>query len=110
MGWLFIHGYSRQDLIESRTKGWTNEKSGVECTVLKHCTRGNVLWTVNEIQYPTGETKRFIGCDLLQRSNAGWGYKGMEESMGPFYYTCPILYLVMVKEDKCNKKIGRAHV
>jgi hypothetical protein len=26
----------------------------------------------------------------------GWGYKSMDESMGPAYYTCPLSYLDMV--------------
>jgi len=42
--------------------------------------------------------ERWIQCDLLQysRSNDGWGYKDMEESMHPYFYSCPLGYLAKV--------------
>jgi hypothetical protein len=44
---------------------------------------------------------RFIGCHLLQRSVetrygrkvVSWGYKSMDESVHPYYYSCPLSYL-----------------
>lgn len=43
-------------------------------------------------------TERWIGCDLLEYSkrDEGWGYKDMDESMHPYYYSCPLSYLDMV--------------
>lgn len=87
MGWLFTQGASRKDIIERLTKNETGYPQ-----TLKHCTRGNILWSV--VENPNGE--RFIRCDKLQRGNGGWGYKDMAESMHPFYYTCPLGYLDMV--------------
>jgi hypothetical protein len=64
---------------------------------LKHCVRGNILWTVWEITHNDGKSKRFIGCDIIQfYGDNGWGYKDMEESSHPFYYSCPKSYLDMV--------------
>jgi hypothetical protein len=100
MGWLFTHGATRSDIIKSRIKTEENETRRYE--TLKHCLVGNVLWTVNRITVKeTGEEKLFIGCDLLRAQRGyGWGYKDMEESSHPFYYSCPLAYLEMVPE-KC---------
>lgn len=92
MGWLFMSGYSRNDVIRERTKSWSNERLTSVC--LKHALRGNVLWAVWEHQFKDGSTDRFIACDLLQRQKEyGWGYKDLEESMHPSYYTCPLSFL-----------------
>ncbi len=95
MGWFFMPGFSRQDLIRERTTSWFNDQLDAVC--LEHAVRGHVLWTVWEHRFKDGRIGgRFIGCDLMQRSQGGWGYKAMEESMGPCYYTCPLSFLEMV--------------
>ena len=113
MGWLFRSGYSRKDLIEDRIKDWEYSKPNgtlVKTTCLAHCYRGGnfsgVLWTVWERTFlkdgqQVDQPQRWIGCDLLQsRKNEGWGYKDMDESVHPFYYSCPIGYLAKVPLDK----------
>ena len=40
-----------------------------------------------------GESTYLIRCDLLEGSHNGWGYKGRDESMHPYYYSCPLEYL-----------------
>ncbi|MEW6542442.1 MAG: hypothetical protein AB1411_02400 [Nitrospirota bacterium] len=95
MGWLFTSGASRRDIIAERIKRWSND--GVEAVCLKHAVRGNVLWTVWEHRHEDGRTTRFIGCDLLQcKKDCGWGYKDMDESCHPYYFTCPLSFLDMV--------------
>lgn len=112
MGWLFTPDQTKKGMIAERTAGWSskdreNDKpSYIVCTCLKHCYRGNnfsgVLWTVWEVVRKNRETDavekidRFIGCDLLRYQDGMWGYKDMEESMGPCYYSCPLGYLDMV--------------
>lgn len=93
MGWLFTEGQTRAELIASRTRTWTNHS--VQAVCLTHAVRGNVLWTVWEHRYSDGRpAERFIGCDLLQcQRDYGWGYKDMEESMGLYYFTCPLSFL-----------------
>ena len=111
MGWLFKQGYSRRQLIAERTENW--EKSGdmlVKSVCLAHCYRGNlysgVLWAVWERTFTKeGQiicpTERWITCDLLRyQKDFGWGYKDMEESMHPYYYSCPLGYLEMVPVDQ----------
>ncbi|CDN89632.1 hypothetical protein [Hydrogenophaga intermedia] len=34
-----------------------------------------------------GQSLRYIRCDLLERSGGQWGYKSLDESMHPYYYT-----------------------
>lgn len=96
MGWDFRHGASKADVIKELTKPW--ERDGRTHRAIARAVRGNVLWTVNEHTDKTsGAATREIGCCLLRKERAyGWGYKGMCESMGPYYYTCPLLYLDMV--------------
>lgn len=94
MGWLTTEGQTRADLIHRRIVTWEGE--GHKSVCLAHAVRGNVLWTVREITKPDGTTVRYIGCDLMRPEKGyGWGYKDMEASSGPCYYTCPLSYLDM---------------
>jgi hypothetical protein len=113
MGWLFTYGTTRKGLIAERAANWerTAEDGMVAKSVcLAHCYRGGiysgVLWTVWERTFTkegqqVRPTERWITCDLLRyQQNYGWGYKDMEESMHPFYYSCPLGYLEMVPIDQ----------
>lgn len=96
MGWTFTRDTTRGDVIADRIAAWSNDTHTGR--TLRHCTKGNVLWTVREItDKRAGMTERYIGCDLLRCERGyGWGYKDMEESSGPYYYSCPLAYLEMV--------------
>lgn len=112
MGWLFKSGATRRGLIEERRKSWERQSGEmlVKSQCLAHCYRGcafsGVLWSVWERTFTkdgeeTQPTERWIQCDLLQyQRDYGWGYKDMEESMGPYYYSCPRKYLDMVPLDR----------
>lgn len=104
MGWLFTSGQTRAALIRRLTESQDNDSARYR--TLAHCTKGNVLWAVQEVvfkiakpQYDAGVPYRFIGCYLLaNQRGCGWGYKDMEESMHPYHYHCPLSYLDMVPE------------
>ena len=109
MGWLFKQGFTRRAMIGDRTNSWDHvaeDGTLVRSVCLAHCYRGGVwsgvLWTVWERTFSRGgqlakPVERWIGCDLLRyETNYGWGYKDMEESMGPIYYSCPLGYLDLV--------------
>jgi len=114
MGWLFSN-QTRSELISKLTRSEENDIRKRFC--LAHTTRGNVLWTVWEVTLTdegmedrvkrTGfstRSYRYIGCDLLaKRKYDGWGYKDMDESVAPYYYTCPISYLSMVQDVACQE-------
>jgi len=83
----------------------------VKSSCLAHCFRGGhfsgVLWSVWERTFTKDgqevePKRRWVQCDLLQfsKSNDGWGYKDMEESMHPYFYSCPLGYLEMVPIDQ----------
>jgi hypothetical protein len=109
MGWLFKAGSTRREMIEENTKGWerTNEDgTTIKSACLAHCYRGGVfsgvLWSVWERTFTKDgqqvePTQRWIVCDLLRyQKDYGWGAKGMEESMHPYFYSCPLKYLDLV--------------
>jgi len=120
MGWLFCKDWNRKQTIDNCTRNWeTVDEYGnlVQSTCIAHCYRGNafsgVLWTVWERTFTRNgvegrPTERWIGCDLLKYyrgapyRDQGWGYKDMEESMGPCYYSCPKKYLDMVPLDQAG--------
>lgn len=87
MGWLFSQRWStRKDLIDHLVK----ENSAVE--TLKHCCVGNNLWCVHRIN--EGDT--FICLYMMQLHRGDfpyWGYKDIDESMGPYQVNCPLSYL-----------------
>ena len=107
MGWLFTHDSHRSTLVTELTsdRNWTRDDgSKWTAKVVKHCYRGNnfsgVLWVVWSVSIDGQEKDRFIECNLLRfdKKCNGWGYKDMDESMGPYYYSCPLGYLELVPE------------
>ena len=108
MGWLYITGISRQELIADNSTNWERTKEDgtlIKSTCLAHCYRGGVfsgvLWSVWERTFikdeqPIEEPQRWIVCDLLRYDGGEWGYKELEESMHPYFYSCPLGYLNLV--------------
>jgi len=96
MGWLFTQGQTKKGLIKHLIERQENE-DGIWETIT-YCVRGNVFWSVCQItRKDTGEVKKIILCNLMGSDNSyGWGYKDMDEGMGPNYYSCPLKYLDMV--------------
>lgn len=96
MGWTITPGASRRDIISDRIRDEESDRQRRRC--LAHAVRGNVLWTVWEItRLPGGEADRYIGCDLLGTDGEkNWGYKDLEESMGPCQVNCPLKFLSLV--------------
>lgn len=98
MGWLFSRR-SRSELIHHLVQSQDCQAAYVE--TLAYTLRGNVLWSVvkvtakkpNRLNLAAGESFTYIGCTLLQRYRNEWGYKSMDESVHPYYYSCPLSYL-----------------
>jgi hypothetical protein len=94
MGWS-SGWHSRSDLIRHLTTGQESKTY----RVLRHCFVGNNLWSVAEVTPPGGTPERFIRLDMIRRYRADdWGYKDVEESMGPCETSCPLAYLDMVPD------------
>ena len=85
MGWL-IGWADRKSLVEHLCSG-----NGV--TTLARFFSGNNLWTVQETK--TGD--RFICLyQMTGGRNQDWGYKDVDETMGPYQDTCPLSFFDMV--------------
>lgn len=107
MGWLFTYG-ERKSLIQELTKSEerVSDETGVRTVhnIIAHCMRGNNLWAVMEVAAYGGDGKqtyhnKFIMLYLLANGGQdGWGYKDVDESMGPYYSNCPLSYLELVKD------------
>ena len=92
MGW-YSGSRSRAALIAELT----GDRVRRDYVCLRHCTSGNVLWSV---WGPRGVDKPepdqcFIECNLMQRFGYEWGYKSFGESEHPYQYSCPPAYLEM---------------
>ena len=109
MGWSFKAGNTRRQLIDEQVRGWENlgpDGIFVKGVCLAHCYRGGsfagVLWSVWERTMTKDGLQlepphRSITCDVLHfRRESGWGYKDLDESMGPYYFSCPLKYLDLV--------------
>jgi hypothetical protein len=111
MGWYFSRQTRDQlisELVESR------ESERARSMVIAYSLRGNVLWSVvratakqaDVLGLAVGESMQFIRCDLLQRSGDSWGYKPMDESAHPYYYSCPLSYLEMAPVQSAEWRDG----
>jgi hypothetical protein len=91
MGWLF--GWdTRKSLVDHLITG-----NGVK--TIKSCSVGNNLMTVQEYTNKENETIRFACVYLIKGppfgrdDGYGWGYKDVDESMGPCQTAFPLAWL-----------------
>lgn len=92
MGWLFLSEIrDRKSMIAHLRRP---ERFGSDFELLKSTALGNTHWYLCR-RKDTGFV--FIGIDLMENGCAtpghGWGYKDMDESMGPCEVNCPLSYL-----------------
>jgi hypothetical protein len=114
MGWCF--GWqTRKGLINHLTDHRSHSKPNGDETVfttLARCFIGNIkrkgtLWAVQQSAYRIGQHgewqlgQPFIIAYLLDYggSKHEWGYKDVEESMGPLETNCPLAYLDMAPAE-----------
>ena len=87
---------------------------GDHLKVVAHTTRNNTLWMVVECVKDTEHYKvghRAILCILMQSYRGeGWGYKDMDEMMGPCDTSCPLKYFEMVPDPGSYATAWRAKV
>lgn len=90
MGWEHTKGASKADIIKRCLLG---SAKPTEYSPIAHKTVGNCLWVVFEHD-SVDRNARFIALYLLAKEQGfGWGYKAMEESMGPYEVSCPLQFL-----------------
>jgi hypothetical protein len=107
MGWLFT-SRTQSELIAKRTKLHETERFRIE--VIAHTLCDDVLWSVVEMtdknDLVPDQPTRYIRCDLLGKHEDQWGYKSLDESMHPYYYSCPLIYLDMAPEQSREWRKG----
>ncbi|WP_353247354.1 hypothetical protein [Limnohabitans sp.] len=89
MGWLFSPRWAtRADLVQHLRRP---ERFGDNLQLVRACVTGSHHWYLVRVR-ATGQ--HWIGLDLMQSGRAdGWGYKDMDESVGPSAVDCPLAYL-----------------
>lgn len=109
MGWYY-RKCSRRQLITELTGTYEGirysdgsyRRTGCERHVYIGSAWKGTLWAVfySELVSPFGTTRRepmnrWICAFPMQydRSDGSWGYKPLEESVGPYVYNCPLSYL-----------------
>jgi hypothetical protein len=116
MGWYFSR-QTRDQLIHELIRPHESEQARSE--IIAHALRGNVLWSVARVtakqagvlDLTEGESTTFIRCDLLEGAGSEWGHKPLDESMHPYYYSCPLRYLDMapVKSSEWREGVRAYH-
>jgi hypothetical protein len=85
MGWTHCQSWkTRDEVVKAVMEGLEGQPSAL---VWEQKT-----W-VHWVLAPMKGGGELIVCHLLEPSPNGWGYKGMDESMGPYYYSCPLEFL-----------------
>jgi hypothetical protein len=96
MGWTYEYNTTRSRVIKDLIQPYESERHSFR--TLRHTCVGSTLFAVHESTL-NGKSTKFIGVYLLAKGPEGsFGYKGMDETMGPYQYACPLSYLDMVDE------------
>jgi hypothetical protein len=96
MGWLFSTQWrDRSDLVRHLRRP---ERFGDNLELVRACVTGSHHWYLVR-ERATG--LHWIGLDLLQSGRGdGWGYKDLDESVGPTAVDCPLAYLAAPHADR----------
>lgn len=97
MGWTFSTQWPDKSAM---IKHLCDEQ--VLYTTIAKCVRGSALYAVHEAKSKaSGSWTRIIAVYVLGsdvKRGGGWGYKDMDESMGPTVADCPPKYFELVPE------------
>ncbi len=96
-GWTFSAAWQssdqvRQHLIQPYAGG-----DGTVRTIAHTVVREGgclVLWVVLE----SASGSRWVECNLMCRGESGWGYRDIQEHLGPTYFSCPTEFLDMASD------------
>ena len=81
-------------------------------STLRHCYRGGVfsgvLWSIVKREHVNRDglvlfSTTSIHCDLCTCRGGKWGYRPLTEQVHPFYYSCPLSYLTIAKDNVCEE-------
>lgn len=101
MGWTFYHVEAWDGKIDRKAEcdalyTWNNEETGDSCRVLKSSMVGPTWYGACERTRPNQKPYVFAGVCLTRldsKEGYNFGYKDMDESMGPCQCECPVSIL-----------------
>src|SRR4051812_31389516 len=88
MGTYFTQGANKAAIIAECVQS---------CRAERHTVNGNNLWAIGQTERD-GKPFRYVILFKLVPDTWGWGYKPINEDMGPCYYDCPLEYVKAVEE------------
>jgi hypothetical protein len=102
MGWTYSTKWNtKNDMLHYLVGTFPNDS----CHFVAKEQDYSILWTVSPFK-----SSKIIVCTLLQPSGNGWGYKMMDEVMGPFFYSCPIEFLELTDSSEYKNDGWRLNV
>ena len=116
MGWSYSHNATKESTIAELIRTYQSVKSdgsqtGRTIETRVHRVVGNHLWAVKDVKDDAGNVlDSFIYLALLQKDDGCWGYKDMDESMGPHYYDCPLTLLKLCEPSNQYAREWRERV
>ena len=112
MGWDYTQGVKKADIVKAILSGGDKP---TEYFPIAHKVVGHCLWVVWEHDSQDKQA-RFIGLYLLESQKGfGWGYKSLQESMGPSEVSCPLQFLEITPSpdspyaEEWRKKVRQYH-
>ena len=105
----------RRDLpyvLNERTRGWENEKAVLQFIACNNLDvrRGGVLYSVVQVtpKDPISEPYRIVFVDVYEGAKGcpSTSVKGMDETMHPYYYDCPLELLALAGDPDARKIPG----
>ncbi len=103
MGWLINHrGLGPHETVDSRMReelSWSDHdaRSGDKHTIIASATVGSTWYAALEIVRASGE-RSVVALVCLTTRRGGFGYKDMDETMGPNECSCPARILDLLTE------------
>ncbi len=93
MGWIHTLGATKNEVVRELTMPWSNSDKRVETIAAK--TVGNVLYGIVEVTYNADASVQRIAVVYLLSNprRDGWGYKAMDETVGPCEVGFPVEWL-----------------
>ena len=124
MGWSYGFHQNKQSLIDDLVNNKTHSRDWTVTTIKHRITQEkgyHVVWTLDKVtflndtelygdSYKAGQVITLIGCYLLDFDGRYWGYSSTSEYCEPFYYSCPLTYLIQANAgiNECWRQQVRA--
>lgn len=93
MGWTYSTSWPTREVLLEYLR--SDGRMGENYELVRSCAVGNNHWYV--CRYKPDNTMH-IGLDLMSGGGRqhGWGYKALDETMGPGELNCPVAYIKLV--------------